>query len=121
MPDKFISLKPLIMSFCEGDQNESPWVNAIKRTPEPIIIVPYDTQWDNIYNGEKNKIQKQLQDKIISIAHIGSTSVSGLPAKPIIDIDLIVADPTQEIDYIPALEKLGYVKCLSELDYSKHA
>ncbi|MBD2786038.1 GrpB family protein [Xenorhabdus sp. DI] len=120
MSDKLVSLKPLIMSFCEGDPNENPWVNGIKRTPEPIIIVPYDTQWGNIYNEEKNKIQKQLQEKIISIVHIGSTAVPGLPAKPIIDIDLIVADPSQEIDYIPALEKLGYALRIREPSWYQH-
>jgi GrpB-like predicted nucleotidyltransferase (UPF0157 family) len=39
---------------------------------------------------------------------VGSTSVLGLPAKPVIDIDLTVADPGREQDYIPALEKTGF-------------
>ncbi|WP_422645859.1 GrpB family protein [Xenorhabdus thuongxuanensis] len=71
--------------------------------------MPYDTEWNNIYNEEKNKIQKQFHIKIINIKHISYTAVPGLSAKPVIDIDLIVSDPTQETDYIPALEKLGYI------------
>jgi GrpB-like predicted nucleotidyltransferase (UPF0157 family) len=39
---------------------------------------------------------------------VGSTSVPGLPAKPVIDIDLTVADPGREQDYVPALERTGF-------------
>ncbi|OTA15747.1 Dephospho-CoA kinase [Xenorhabdus vietnamensis] len=120
MSDQLFFLKSLVMSFCEGDPNENPWVNGIKRTQEPIIIVPYNTEWGTIYNEEKNKIQRQLQGKIISIEHIGSTAVPGLFAKPVIDIDLIIADPIQEIDYIPALEKLGYVLRVREPSWYQH-
>src|SRR5262249_44109509 len=40
--------------------------------------------------------------------HVGSTAVVGLPAKPIIDIDLSVADPDDEGSYVPALERAEY-------------
>ena len=54
------------------------------------------------------------------IDHIGSTSVPGLPAKPIIDIDLAVADPADEGAYIPDLEALGYVHWLTEPEWHQH-
>jgi GrpB-like predicted nucleotidyltransferase (UPF0157 family) len=44
----------------------------------------------------------------VQLEHVGSTSVPGLAAKPIIDIDLIVADPGREQDYVPALERTGF-------------
>jgi GrpB-like predicted nucleotidyltransferase (UPF0157 family) len=44
----------------------------------------------------------------VRIDHIGSTSVPGLVAKPIIDLDLSVADPDNEADYLPALVEAGY-------------
>ncbi|MDX7998470.1 GrpB family protein [Xenorhabdus sp. Reich] len=120
MSDQLIHLKPLIMSFCAGDPNENPWVSGTKPTPETIAVVPYSIQWKSIYNGEKNRIQQQLKDKVLHIAHIGSTAVLDLPAKPIIDIDLIVTDPTQEEDYIPALEQLGYVLTIREPSWYQH-
>ncbi|WP_340616252.1 GrpB family protein [Xenorhabdus entomophaga] len=120
MSEQFISLKPLIMTFCEGDPNENPWISSNKKIPEPIVIVPYSTEWENIYNEEKNKIQRQLKEKVINIAHIGSTAVPGLLAKPVIDIDLIVADPTQEKDYVPELENLGYVLRIREPSWYQH-
>jgi GrpB-like predicted nucleotidyltransferase (UPF0157 family) len=45
---------------------------------------------------------------VLQLEHVGSTSVAGLPAEPIIDIDLTVADPGSEEDYIPALEAVGF-------------
>jgi GrpB-like predicted nucleotidyltransferase (UPF0157 family) len=45
---------------------------------------------------------------------VGSTSVPGLPAKPIIDIDLLVADPGREQDYVPALEAAGFTLVIRE-------
>ena len=49
-----------------------------------------------------------LPDAPRAAGHVGSTSVPGLPAKPTIDIDLTVADPGREQDYVPALESAGF-------------
>jgi GrpB-like predicted nucleotidyltransferase (UPF0157 family) len=45
---------------------------------------------------------------VLQLDHVGSTSVPGLAAKPVIDIDLTVADPGRERDYVPALEMIGF-------------
>ena len=45
---------------------------------------------------------------MLQLEHVGSTSVPGLAAKPVIDIDLTVADPGREQDYVPALETTGF-------------
>jgi GrpB-like predicted nucleotidyltransferase (UPF0157 family) len=52
--------------------------------------------------------------RVLQLEHVGSTSVPGLSAKPIIDIDLTVADPTREQDYISALEKAGFTLVVRE-------
>ncbi|MCJ7770744.1 GrpB family protein [Candidatus Bathyarchaeota archaeon] len=52
----------------------------------PVIIVDYDSQWPAIYEEEKQRILTVGGDKVLGIEHIGSTSVLGLGAKPIIDI-----------------------------------
>lgn len=55
-----------------------------------IEIVPYNPNWPNLYEAEAIKIKKALGNNCISIHHIGSTSIPGIPAKPIIDIMPIV-------------------------------
>lgn len=54
------------------------------------------------------------------VEHVGSTSAPGLPAKPIIDIDVWVDDTEDEGRYVPALERLGYVLVLREPWWNGH-
>ncbi|NHW59438.1 GrpB family protein, partial [Escherichia coli] len=65
-------------------------------------------------------ITQKLKDKCLAIEHIGSTAVPGLDAKPIIDIDLIVADPADEPRYIPWLNQLGYELTVREPSWYQH-
>jgi GrpB-like predicted nucleotidyltransferase (UPF0157 family) len=58
----------------------------------PIIIVPYDPAWPGLYEEEKRLVLEAVGDKIISLDHIGSTSVPHLSAKPVIDIIAGVVD-----------------------------
>ena len=51
-----------------------------------ITIVDYDPNWNNIFASEKESLIKAMGDNALKIEHIGSTSVKGLAAKPIIDI-----------------------------------
>jgi GrpB-like predicted nucleotidyltransferase (UPF0157 family) len=74
-----------------------------------IQVVDYDDNWPLQFEQEKPHILNALGDAILDIQHIGSTSVPGLAAKPIIDI-LVGAKQLQPSDtHIKALEKLGYV------------
>ena len=71
-------------------------------------IVPYDASWPSAFVRERSRIDGALGGKARRIDHIGSTSVPGLAAKPIIDIDVSVDDPDAEDTYVPALEDAGY-------------
>ena len=51
---------------------------------------------------------------MLQLDHVGSTSVPELAAKPVIDIDLTVADPGREQDYVPALETMGFLLTIRE-------
>lgn len=53
---------------------------------EEVIVLEYNPDWIKAYEEEKVKIEVALQGHILSIEHIGSTSVPGLGAKPIIDM-----------------------------------
>ena len=73
-----------------------------------VILEDYNPSWPKLYEQEKELILITCGDKIHSIEHIGSTSVPGLGAKPIIDILLGVTELQHIIDLIPAIESLGY-------------
>lgn len=68
----------------------------------------YDERWPRIYLDLRRRIRDALTSVSIEIEHIGSTSVPGLAAKPIIDIVVTVNDITAEEDYLDALLSAGY-------------
>jgi GrpB-like predicted nucleotidyltransferase (UPF0157 family) len=73
-----------------------------------LVLVDPDPDWPQQYDGLAGRIRDALGWRVLQLEHVGSTSVAGLPAEPIIDIDLTVADPGREQDYIPALEAIGF-------------
>jgi GrpB-like predicted nucleotidyltransferase (UPF0157 family) len=73
-----------------------------------IEIIPYDERWISNFNSIKQVISKSLSTLIIDIEHVGSTSIPGLAAKPILDIDIVIEDYTVFPNVIQRLEKLGY-------------
>lgn len=73
-----------------------------------VKVVPYDSQWALEFAREAENICKALGSNCIDIHHIGSTSVSGLAAKPIIDMLPVVKDIQLSIDSIQEMEQLGY-------------
>jgi GrpB-like predicted nucleotidyltransferase (UPF0157 family) len=68
----------------------------------------HDDRWADIYRDHRSRILDALAAVDVGIEHIGSTSVPGLAAKPIIDIVVTVDDITAEEDYLPALLAAGY-------------
>ncbi|MBW6435670.1 GrpB family protein [Actinoplanes hulinensis] len=79
-----------------------------------IVIEDYDPSWVDRYTAARDGIRQALGDRILSIDHVGSTSVPGLAAKPIIDIDLLLAATDDESAYVPRLERAGYRLLLRE-------
>ena len=57
-----------------------------------VVVVPYNPQWPALYEQEAQAIGQILGENLTAINHIGSTSVPGLAAKPIIDIMPVVRD-----------------------------
>lgn len=74
-----------------------------------IVLVPYDPSWPARFHAERDRIRAALGDGCLGIEHVGSTSVPGLLAKPIVDVLVTVADVEVERDYVPPLELTGYV------------
>ena len=75
---------------------------------DPVIIVPYDPCWADTFKNEANLLQQTIPFSNIIIEHIGSTSVVGLSAKPIIDIMVGFESLNDANTSIPAIESLGY-------------
>ena len=88
--------------------------------PGGIVLVPYDEQWPVTFGRIAAMIRWVLGDGALQIEHVGSTSVPGLSAKPIIDVALAVADPTNEPAYVPQLESAGFVFRVREPDWHQH-
>jgi GrpB-like predicted nucleotidyltransferase (UPF0157 family) len=75
---------------------------------DPVVIVDYDPRWAEIFAEEKMRILEALDDPDVAVEHVGSTSVPGLAAKPIIDIMVVVPDPAAGETAIAPLTVLGY-------------
>jgi GrpB-like predicted nucleotidyltransferase (UPF0157 family) len=85
-----------------------------------IVVADYDPAWPERFRREAAKIRAALGEAALAIEHIGSTSVPGLSAKPIVDILLVVEDSSNETSYVPALEGAGYVLRVRERDFHEH-
>jgi GrpB-like predicted nucleotidyltransferase (UPF0157 family) len=101
------------------DEGEVIYVGA-HRTGYTLRIVEPDPTWAQRYTVLAADILAAVGDQGLDIQHVGSTAVPGLPAKPIIDIDLTVQDPTDEAAYVPCLEVLGFVHWLTEPSWHEH-
>lgn len=87
---------------------------------DPIVIVESAPDWPDRFNEHAEAISQALTDVALRIEHVGSTSVPGLPAKPIIDIDAHVADSSAEQHYVPALQAIGYRMVIREPWWNGH-
>jgi GrpB-like predicted nucleotidyltransferase (UPF0157 family) len=85
-----------------------------------IHLAPYDAEWPRLFEGEAERIRGVLGARALSVEHAGSTSVPGVPAKPIIDIVLALTDTSDEPAYVPAMEAAGYVLRIREPDWHEH-
>jgi GrpB-like predicted nucleotidyltransferase (UPF0157 family) len=85
-----------------------------------IHLAEYDESWPGLFTREAARLRYALGPVIAGIEHVGSTSVPGLAAKPIIDIVLTVPDSRDEAAYVPALEAAGYVLRIREPAWFEH-
>ena len=86
----------------------------------PIHLAPYDPEWPSLYSLLANRIRRALREKVLMLEHVGSTSVAGLSAKPVIDMVLAVAESADEPSYVPPLEEQGFVLKIREPDWFEH-
>jgi GrpB-like predicted nucleotidyltransferase (UPF0157 family) len=85
-----------------------------------IAIVDYDPGWPRKFTLHARRVAEVLGPTALCIEHIGSTSVPGLAAKPIVDMLVVVKDSANEPLYVPQLEAAGYVLRVREPDWNEH-
>ncbi len=85
-----------------------------------IVLADYDPRWPKTFQAEQQRIAAALGEAAVRVEHVGSTSVPGLVAKPIIDMLLVVADSADEGSYVPALEAAGYRLRIREPEWFEH-
>jgi GrpB-like predicted nucleotidyltransferase (UPF0157 family) len=95
-------------------------VGELKPLTGRVELHEYDPTWPALFAREDARIRAALGDKALLVEHVGSTSVPGLAAKPIIDIVLVVADSANEEAYVPALTGAGYVVRIREPEWYEH-
>src|ERR687884_587331 len=76
---------------------------------DPIQVVPYDPAWPAMFARQAAELRNALGAVALRIDHIGSTAIPLLAAKPIIDVQISVADFEPLDSYRAPLEHLGYV------------
>ena len=108
-----------------AEQDYDKWLDSItiggaQPLTKPIEIREYDPEWPRLYAREEARIRSLLVGRVARIEHAGSTSVPGLPAKPVIDIVLEVPDSADEDAYVPALESGGYRLSIREPEWFEH-
>jgi GrpB-like predicted nucleotidyltransferase (UPF0157 family) len=75
---------------------------------EPVELVPYDSAWPARYAAEARRIGRAVGPRFEALAHVGSTAVPGLAAKPILDVQGGVATLADAESCVDALATLGY-------------
>jgi GrpB-like predicted nucleotidyltransferase (UPF0157 family) len=96
------------------------WVTEPPRLTGPVVVADYDPAWPALFEREAARLRDLLGAEIRLLEHVGSTSVPGLAAKPIIDILMVVPDPADERRYLPPLEQAGYRLVIREPGWHEH-
>ena len=73
-----------------------------------VIVESYNSEWKRDFEDIRSELMAVLEGKVISIEHVGSTSVEGLSAKPVIDIDVVIEDEDAFPAVKAAMESIGY-------------
>jgi GrpB-like predicted nucleotidyltransferase (UPF0157 family) len=102
------------------DELRAVTVGELRSLQDKVRLAEYDPGWPAAFEQEATRIRAALGERVIRLDHVGSTSVPGLAAKPILDMLLVVADSSDERWVVPDLEATGYVLRIREPDWFEH-
>lgn len=103
----------------DSDPGEDPWVHGAPPV-DRVEVIAYDPAWPTVFETIVKLVRVALGDAVLGLDHVGSTSVPGLAAKPVIDLVLTVADSTNEASYVPALTAAGFDLTVREPAFHQH-
>ena len=75
----------------------------------PVSVAPYNPEWKKRFDELREPIWAEISDLAVDIVHVGSTSIEGMSAKQVIDIDIVIDDWGKLKDITERLRILGYV------------
>lgn len=102
------------------EQIEAYTLGRPRRLDATVTLHEYDPAWPECFERQAAAIRVALGDRALSVEHVGSTSVPGLAAKPVIDIALVVPDSSDEPAYVPALERVAFRLQIREPNWHEH-
>jgi GrpB-like predicted nucleotidyltransferase (UPF0157 family) len=111
---------PLWRPYETADLDEVAKVRVGAPPSRTITVVRYDATWPAAFDDVDRRVRAALGDRVLALDHVGSTAVPGLAAKPVIDVDLTVADSADEAAYLPDLEAAGFALRIREPDWEEH-
>jgi GrpB-like predicted nucleotidyltransferase (UPF0157 family) len=74
----------------------------------PVKVLPFNSEWREWFMEIRNQIWPHVSDLALDIVHVGSTSIEGMSAKPVIDMDILVPDMGDLEAIISRLARIGY-------------
>ena len=83
----------------------SPWLGLYR---DAVAVRDHDPRWASVYRHHAEVLRGAVADQVITVEHVGSTAVEGLPAKPVVDVAARLAPPADERNVIVSLEDRGY-------------
>ena len=110
--------------FVSGTPHVGHWLDTTNLTPEetvdeiiartgssrsPIVVTDYDAEWPRHFEEIARPVRDAVAELGATVEHVGSTSVPGLAAKPVIDVDVVVGSGEDVPSAIERLRSLGYV------------
>ena len=108
------------MSSDRDDYLRSVTVGELIPHDAPVHLAEYDPSWPSQFQYLASRISRALGANAILLEHVGSTSVPGLAAKPIIDMVLAVPNSNDETAYVPSLESEGFTVHIREPEWFAH-
>ncbi|MEI5101173.1 GrpB family protein [Streptomyces sp. PmtG] len=103
-----------------SEEIEAATVGTAPRLDGPVTLRPYDPRWPGAFESLAARVRAELEGVRHEVEHVGSTSVPGLVAKPIVDMVLTVPDSGDEDAYVPALRRLGFHLAIREPEWYEH-
>lgn len=103
----------------DASGGRSAWLSG-KAPRRDVAVVDADPGWPSLFAEIAERIRTALGPAALEIEHVGSTAVPGLAAKPVIDVDLTVADSSAEGEWLPPLEAIGFELVIREPWWHEH-